>query len=611
MTRSEFAAQIRSKYPAYSGVDDEKLVGAILAKYPQYASQVSEPSVAEKAAQNQERIRAGKDLPPGALNPDQGSFVGGLRASLPTPSEFVSGLRTTADALGAEGLGKMWEADKAIASGAWRGAKDQATKAYASGRAALNDLRNGNVASAIGNGVEMMGHGYATAVPIVGPAAAHAGEQIAEGNLGQGLGEGAGLVGQMVVPTAAGKGATLATRALTPEKAALVQQYLRSFGKAADHPSAPEIAERLLDEGVVLKNPRVQIPEIAEAKAAAVPIMNRTLPAAQTEQITAPLRQMKDSLFNEVASFNIKKANGGTIAALKKMWPDARIIIKEDGTVSVQQIGHESMKPTVARLNSIDRHIRGTSSIDATETIPLPKDPVEVDAMVKSLRKQYPHGEIEIQLGRGWGRGDYGEATVSFQRMPKANESAVISNENLAKLHSDYNYEAAQNGAFDEGSLQGLTEDQLRRLPADAHAARAIQNVVNEDPYVAPGIAEKNLWLDAKKQIGPKALAEPEPYMSLNTLARLGTKAAATAAASLLGGPVGVAVGAVLNANEITKAVKSVITSPYWKTVVPAKRLAFAKLINSGDYAGAVKALGFGVPAAVASNEATGVAEQQ
>jgi hypothetical protein len=49
---------------------------------------------------------------------------------------------------------------------------------------------------------EMVGHGVAGALPLVGPAAAAAGEQIAQGDIAGGLGAGAGLVGSVLAPSA-------------------------------------------------------------------------------------------------------------------------------------------------------------------------------------------------------------------------------------------------------------------------------------------------------------------------------------------------------------------------------------------------------------------------
>jgi transglycosylase-like protein with SLT domain len=53
---------------------------------------------------------------------------------------------------------------------------------------------------------EMLGHGAAGALPIIGPAAAKAGETIADGDIAGGLGQGAGLLGSVVAPEIAAKG---------------------------------------------------------------------------------------------------------------------------------------------------------------------------------------------------------------------------------------------------------------------------------------------------------------------------------------------------------------------------------------------------------------------
>jgi hypothetical protein len=51
-----------------------------------------------------------------------------------------------------------------------------------------------------GRYVEAAGHLGAAALPLVGPAAAHAGEQIASGDVAGGLGSGAGLIGSVLAP---------------------------------------------------------------------------------------------------------------------------------------------------------------------------------------------------------------------------------------------------------------------------------------------------------------------------------------------------------------------------------------------------------------------------
>lgn len=69
-----------------------------------------------------------------------------------------------------------------------------------------------------GNYSEALGHGLATALPIVGPAAAKAGEDIGRGDTSYGLGEATGLIGSVTAPPLI-KDAAL--KALTPETVSL------------------------------------------------------------------------------------------------------------------------------------------------------------------------------------------------------------------------------------------------------------------------------------------------------------------------------------------------------------------------------------------------------
>lgn len=62
---------------------------------------------------------------------------------------------------------------------------------------------------------EAAGHGLASIIPLIGPAAVEAGERIGQGDVAGGLGEGAGLLAFTAGPSAV-RGATTAARAVTP-----------------------------------------------------------------------------------------------------------------------------------------------------------------------------------------------------------------------------------------------------------------------------------------------------------------------------------------------------------------------------------------------------------
>lgn len=71
-----------------------------------------------------------------------------------------------------------------------------------------------------GHYFEMVGHGAAAALPVIGPASAAAGEQIASGDIAGGLGTGVGLVGSMVAPSVIKAGAR---RLPLPSRAAVAE----------------------------------------------------------------------------------------------------------------------------------------------------------------------------------------------------------------------------------------------------------------------------------------------------------------------------------------------------------------------------------------------------
>jgi hypothetical protein len=91
-----------------------------------------------------------------------------------------------------------WNAIKGM-GGEWQKAGQ---KVVAAAKAPIGSLdQSGDI-------VEALGHAGAGSIPVVGPAAAHAGEQMAAGNVWRGAGEGAGLL----LPTALSEGASALAR---------------------------------------------------------------------------------------------------------------------------------------------------------------------------------------------------------------------------------------------------------------------------------------------------------------------------------------------------------------------------------------------------------------
>lgn len=110
------------------------------------------------------------------------NFASGINSYV-NPVEMVKGLATAA----------IHPVD--TASGIVNAQLDQAKQAYELGRrgGSWNDY------------LEAAGHGVAAALPLIGPAAAEAGETFGRGEIAKGLGQTVGLVGSVLVPGAAGR----------------------------------------------------------------------------------------------------------------------------------------------------------------------------------------------------------------------------------------------------------------------------------------------------------------------------------------------------------------------------------------------------------------------
>lgn len=127
---------------------------------------------------------------------------------------------------------------------------DTATNVLASQKAQYDKAKQ---AQAQGLTSEMVGHSIAAAIPILGPLAAEAGEQIGRGDVAGGLGKAAGLLAPM-----AGAEALRMRRGANPVKSdALARQAEQTVSKRVLAPANPQyrrpaqdIAPQLLERGV-------------------------------------------------------------------------------------------------------------------------------------------------------------------------------------------------------------------------------------------------------------------------------------------------------------------------------------------------------------------------
>lgn len=154
-------------------------------------------------------------------------------------------------ALGGAGLDAPYQAGKAILS----------SQGEQFGKA-VDDYEQGRYS-------EMMGHGAAGVLPLLGPMAAEAGEQIGAGDVAGGLGKATGLVLPFGVKAAVGaraasRAANAGTRADYLERAATEQVAKRVLSPANPRYRGPaaEVAPKLLERGV--RGDRIQVQQWAD-----------------------------------------------------------------------------------------------------------------------------------------------------------------------------------------------------------------------------------------------------------------------------------------------------------------------------------------------------------
>lgn len=118
-----------------------------------------------------------------------------------------------------------------IAKGIYGAVRHPVTTAVAIGRSQADQFQKAKTAFNEGRYVEAGGHGMASAIPVLGPVAAEAGEQIGAGDIAGGLGKAVGVLAPTMVPTAI-RGARAAVRTI-PNKIA----------NAADAAAASRVAD--------------------------------------------------------------------------------------------------------------------------------------------------------------------------------------------------------------------------------------------------------------------------------------------------------------------------------------------------------------------------------
>lgn len=225
------------------------------------------PSVADQARASIERRKQGGDLPPGYTDemmrdhqtPQQArygmlapfvaenapGFVRGAKEMLPSMHDAGTLARAGAEMLAPAStplLEKVTGHERELPASA-QVLKNIGSAQVNEGKQAVGEMRNAinapSVPEYLKRSVEAAGHGAAALLPVIGPAAASAGEDIKRGDIAYGLGKGSALVASVALPAAAGD----AVKAMSPTfKVTRVASFADNLQRiAAASPDAPTL----------------------------------------------------------------------------------------------------------------------------------------------------------------------------------------------------------------------------------------------------------------------------------------------------------------------------------------------------------------------------------
>lgn len=207
---------------------------------------------------------------------------------------------------------------------------------------------------------EAVGHGVAGSIPLIGPAAAAAGERIGEGDVAGGLGAGTGLIASMLLPRAVGKG----VKATVP----VLNKIRAPFAGAID-PAVEAAARRVpgveLPASSLSTSPVVPLAETVSAKG----IGGGATAARYTGAATA-LKSRADQLVSAASRYATESQRGVAIAngykAFRQHWIQVKNALYKDA--AIPENATATANSTVRLLDDVIAQKQGAANISGGAT---------------------------------------------------------------------------------------------------------------------------------------------------------------------------------------------------------------------------------------------------
>jgi hypothetical protein len=166
----------------------------------------------------------------------------------------------------------------------------------------------------LGRASEAFGHGLAGVLPLVGPAAAHAGEEIGSGNVAGGLGEATGLLSTLATPKlteGAGRGLSRAAEPIA-ENALGIRAVDRKFGRTPGRAALEETSG--VRPETVARQAEARTSELARARDASL--------AASPNQVS--LRPARDVVENAITKAAAGNSQTGHLEPIREQLNEPR-----------------------------------------------------------------------------------------------------------------------------------------------------------------------------------------------------------------------------------------------------------------------------------------------
>lgn len=399
----EFAAQIKAKFPAYASWPTDHLVTEVVTKHPEYAAWVTiDPRTS---------VAMRKESPPATAHGDPNakpeSTLERIAAPIAHPLDTAGGLLSAVNPLPA----LMHPVDAWNADMAARGAAMSRLRAEGSQLITRDPMDPKS-----GQDLRDM---FTYAVPLLGPAMAHAGEQMESTDATERASGFGGAVGLTSGPSVAGHMMSATSRAAPALETSGKATYADALAaeNTPNRPLAESLGSQLAEKGKVLSNPKKQLgTAFGGSEEMAPQTVQKVFPKYQAAQLETLKKRFPDATITEDGNGNFVVNQQGA-RSLNQQGADVLAADMPSASANWWAAAKHAILPTSMgaiggkigyAVNGIEGAAIGVAAAEA---------PFVVKAVVNSPLWKTTSGVVKTSLGRAMQAGDFGAVTTIAARL--------------------------------------------------------------------------------------------------------------------------------------------------------------------------------------------------